>query len=163
MKLLLNIPINFTQLFFFILLCPLFGICALKSDSCIWRDHLWALHWFCGYLHSYTPDNGKFLQAPFLILVQFWLSSRVGIFFVQVILKVEILARFHYLKTNYISASSVSITWAELDRDSPGGTFRPTIVAAGNWGRDSDSQELAALPLNPLGQVNLLTHLSGLF
>lgn len=31
MKLFFNIPINFTQLFFFTLLCPLFAVCALKS------------------------------------------------------------------------------------------------------------------------------------
>lgn len=130
MKLFFNIPINFTQLFFFTLLCPLFAVCALKSRVSAFEEIIFDP--CAGYLHSNTPDNGKSLQAPFLILPQFSFSSRAGLFFVQIILKVEVLAEFHSLDTCYVSASSVCIAWAGLDRGSPGGTSRPAVVAAGN-------------------------------
>lgn len=73
-----NIHINFTQLFFFILVCPLFVICT--SNILIRRGHLRSVftEQFCGYLHS-----------SFLILHQFAFPSCVGLFFRQLIFKAE--------------------------------------------------------------------------
>lgn len=99
-------------------------------------------------------------RLPSLSSLNFHSSLGLDYFFVQVILKVEISAEFHDLSTFYISASLASIARAGLEWGSPGGASPPTAAAAGNWGRDWASQEL---PLNPLGEGNLQTHLSGLF